>query len=145
MESNGTGSDDGAHTPDPQDQRLPNDDVIGPDLRPRRSRERELGDFTMPVAVLRLVPLAIVIELIGAFVALALLDLIAAITNLAYYQRWSIHLVSPANNHLRGGRHRRPGSRQPGGGADGAVRFGADPRARHPRGHGDHPGRREQG
>src|SRR5262245_55839790 len=82
------------------DARLPEDETIGPDRRPPKTAERELGDFTTPVEILRLVPLALVIGLVSAFVALALLDLIALVTNLAYYQRWSIDFVSPAGNTL---------------------------------------------
>ena len=49
---------------------------------------------------MRLVPAAILIGVVSAFVALLLLDLIGLITNLAYYQRWSITPVSPAANTL---------------------------------------------
>ena len=44
--------------------------------------------------------MAIVIGVIGAYVALALLRLIGLFTNLFFYQRWSTALVSPAGNHL---------------------------------------------
>lgn len=44
--------------------------------------------------------MAIVIGLIGAYVALALLRLIGLFTNLFFFQRWSTALVSPAGNHL---------------------------------------------
>ena len=59
-----------------------------------------LGDFTTTPAVLRLVPLSLVIGALGAGAALALLDAIALVTNLCYYQRVSVHLVSPAANSL---------------------------------------------
>ncbi|MGH7651365.1 MAG: chloride channel protein [Gemmatimonadaceae bacterium] len=44
--------------------------------------------------------MAIVIGVIGAYVALALLRLIGLFTNLFFFQRWSTALVSPAGNHL---------------------------------------------
>lgn len=59
---------------------------------------RELGDFTTSPAVLKLIPLSIVIGVFGAFIALILLDLIAVISNLLYYQRFDFTLVSPRNN-----------------------------------------------
>ncbi|MGH2540407.1 MAG: chloride channel protein [Actinomycetota bacterium] len=78
---------------------LPEDDVLGPDLR-SPGPERALGDFTTGLPVLRLVPFAIVIGVISALLALVLLALIALITNLAYYQRLSFTLNSPAANTL---------------------------------------------
>ncbi|HEU5441644.1 MAG TPA: chloride channel protein, partial [Ktedonobacterales bacterium] len=60
----------------------------------------ELGDFTTSWRVLPLSLLAIVIGVIGAFVALALLRLIGLFTNLFFYQRWDTTLVSPAGNQL---------------------------------------------
>ena len=83
---------------DPDDVR-PQDDILGPDLREGRA-ERGLGDFTMTAQVLRLLPIAAVIGVLAAFVALLLLDLIALITNLAYYQRLSVTPKSPALNTL---------------------------------------------
>jgi H+/Cl- antiporter ClcA/predicted transcriptional regulator len=59
---------------------------------------RKLSDFTTSPSVLKLVPLSIVIGVFGAFIALILLDLIALITNLLYYQTFSLDLVSPRNN-----------------------------------------------
>src|SRR5690242_14639677 len=64
------------------------------------SRARELGDFTTDAQLLVLVPMAAVIGVLGAFVARALVWLIAVITNLAYYHRFSQTLVSPAANQL---------------------------------------------
>jgi chloride channel protein, CIC family len=61
---------------------------------------RELGDFTTTLRVLPISLLAIAIGLLAAFVALALLRMIGLFTNLFYYQRWSVELVSPAGNHL---------------------------------------------
>ena len=64
------------------------------------SRERQLGDFTTTSAILRLVPLAVVIGVLGAGISLALLDMIGFFTNLLYYQRLSVQLVSPNANTL---------------------------------------------
>ena len=61
---------------------------------------RGLRDFTMLPEILKLVPLAIIIGIVGAFIALILLYLIAVITNLLYYQHFSITLVSPRHNTL---------------------------------------------
>lgn len=58
----------------------------------------KLSDFTTSVSVLKLVPLSIIIGVFGAFIALILLDLIALITNLLYYQRFDLDLVSPRSN-----------------------------------------------
>ncbi|MGH9096227.1 MAG: chloride channel protein, partial [Acidimicrobiales bacterium] len=51
-------------------------------------------------AILPLIPLAIAIGAIGAGISLALLDMIGFFTNLFYYQRLSVHLVSPNANTL---------------------------------------------
>jgi CIC family chloride channel protein len=59
-----------------------------------------LADFTTDRRVLVLSGLALVIGALGAVVAYALVWLIAVITNLAYYQRFSSVFVSPAGNHL---------------------------------------------
>ncbi|HXF37993.1 MAG TPA: chloride channel protein [Actinomycetota bacterium] len=75
---------------------LPADDVLGPDLREPGGREPRLGDFTTDRSVLRLVPLALAIGVVSAFAALALLDLIALITNLAYGGRVGLGPASPA-------------------------------------------------
>ena len=61
---------------------------------------KKLGDFTTTSRVLPIAGLAMVIGLIGAYVALALLRLIGFFTNLFYYQRIGSSLVSPAENHL---------------------------------------------
>ena len=58
----------------------------------------KLSDFTTSPAVLKLIPLSIIIGVFGAFIAIILLDLIAFITNLLYYQRIDFDLVSPRNN-----------------------------------------------
>ncbi|MGN6540816.1 MAG: chloride channel protein [Ginsengibacter sp.] len=61
---------------------------------------RKLSDFTTTSAVLKLIPLSIIIGVFGAFIALFLLDLIAVISNLLYYQRFDLNLTSPRNNTL---------------------------------------------
>jgi H+/Cl- antiporter ClcA len=71
-----------------------------PDHRPEVTTERALGDFTTTTAILRLVPLALVVGVLGAGISLALLDMIGFFTNLFYYQRLSVHLVSPNANTL---------------------------------------------
>ena len=60
----------------------------------------KLGDFTTSPRVILISLLALVIGVIGAFVALALLKLIGIFTNLFFFQRWGTDLVSPAGNHL---------------------------------------------
>jgi H+/Cl- antiporter ClcA len=72
----------------------------GADRRLRDTAERALGDFTTTPAILRLVPLAIAVGALGAGISLALLDMIGFFTNLFYYQRLSVHLVSPNANTL---------------------------------------------
>ena len=64
-----------------------------------QSSER-LGDFTTTTRVIAMSALAIVIGVVGAFVALALLRLIGLFTNLFFFQRWDTTLVSPAGNTL---------------------------------------------
>jgi hypothetical protein len=73
---------------------------FGADLRPTATAERGLGDFTATAALLRLVPLAVVTGALGAGISLALLDMIGFFTNLFYYGRVSVHLVSPAASTL---------------------------------------------
>jgi chloride channel protein, CIC family len=71
--------------------------------RPRVDRHapgQALGDFTATWAVLRLVPLALLIGGLSAGISLALLDMIGLFTNLFYYHRLSVQLVSPALNTL---------------------------------------------
>ncbi|MGH2565204.1 MAG: chloride channel protein, partial [Ginsengibacter sp.] len=68
--------------------------------RPSSGAARGLSDFTMPPRVLKLIPLAIIIGIAGAFIALILLDLIALITNLLYYQHFDLTLISPRHNTL---------------------------------------------
>ncbi|HTU29507.1 MAG TPA: chloride channel protein [Solirubrobacteraceae bacterium] len=69
--------------------------------RKRGSRtEQALGDFTADPSLLWLVPIAVGIGALAAGVSLALLDMIGFFTNLFYFQRLSVHLVSPAGNTL---------------------------------------------
>ena len=70
------------------------------DGQPSAGSERGLGDFTTTPAILALVPLAIVVGALGAGISLALLDMIGFFTNLFYFQRLSVHLVSPYANTL---------------------------------------------
>jgi H+/Cl- antiporter ClcA len=62
--------------------------------------EDELADFSTDRRVLLLSAMALMIGAIGALVAYALLWLIAVITNLAFYQRWSASPAEPQGNHL---------------------------------------------
>jgi chloride channel protein, CIC family len=59
-----------------------------------------LGDFSADARLLLLTPMAALVGVISALIAYALVWLIGAITNLAYYQRLNPHLVSPADNRL---------------------------------------------
>src|SRR5215475_15884350 len=69
--------------------------------KPNRQRD-ELADFSTDRRVLVLSGFAVGIGVAAALVAYALVWLIAVITNLAYYQRFSSRFVSPAGNHLGG-------------------------------------------
>jgi H+/Cl- antiporter ClcA/predicted transcriptional regulator len=69
--------------------------------RPTTPGQRgELADFSTDRRVLVLSGMAMAIGVAAALVADALVWLIAVITNLAYYQRFSAHFVSPAGNRL---------------------------------------------
>jgi len=78
----------------------PSDELIGPDERDPLSEEKELGDFTLGWDTVRLAPLAIVIGMISAGVALLLLKLISLVTSLAYFHRWGVSESSPAGHTL---------------------------------------------
>ncbi|MEA2599207.1 MAG: hypothetical protein QOF89_199 [Acidobacteriota bacterium] len=69
--------------------------------KPHQQRD-ELADFSTDRRVLVLSGLALGIGVAAALVAYALVWLIAVITNLAYYQRFSSQFVSPAGHHLGG-------------------------------------------
>ncbi len=92
--------DGGPRDPAGVSDRLPPDDVIGPDDRDPGGAESELADFTTSAGILRLVPLAALIGVLGAGIALGLLELIALFTNLAYFQSLGTDLRSPAGNNL---------------------------------------------
>jgi CIC family chloride channel protein len=62
--------------------------------------EDRLADFTRDVRIVLLSLMALVIGTISAFVAYALLWLIAVITNIAFYQRLSATFISPTDNHI---------------------------------------------
>jgi CIC family chloride channel protein len=66
----------------------------------RAEPKRELGDFTAEPSLLWLVPVAILIGVLAAGISLALLDMIGFLTNLVYFGRLSVHLVSPYGNRL---------------------------------------------
>jgi len=66
----------------------------------RGSTLEELGDFTTTMRVIPISAMAILIGVLGAFVAWFLLRLIGLFTNVFYYQRISTVFVSPAGNHL---------------------------------------------
>ena len=68
-------------------------------MNPRRSAEH-LGDFTATPNLLWLVPVALFIGVLATAIALVLLDMIAFFTNVLYFQRLSLHLVSPYGNRL---------------------------------------------
>jgi len=76
----------------------PSDDEL--EARTAIAGERQLGDFTMTLYDLRLVPLALAIGVIASAIALVLLDLIGLFTNLLYYGRLDVRLASPAQNQL---------------------------------------------
>ncbi len=59
-----------------------------------------LGDFTTDSRLLIITPMAAVVGVMSAFVAVALVWLIGSLTNLFYYHRLSSALVSPAGNQL---------------------------------------------
>lgn len=72
-----------------------------PGPKPTASKaESALGDFTTTPEILKLVPLAIIVGAVGAGVSLALLDMIGFVTNLLYFQRFSVSLSAPNSSHL---------------------------------------------
>src|SRR5689334_12126578 len=62
--------------------------------------EGRLADFTRDKRILLLSLMAVVIGVFSALVAKALVWLIAIITNLTFYQRFSSDFISPTNHHL---------------------------------------------
>jgi CIC family chloride channel protein len=70
-------------------------------IHPAHAADAEkLGDFTTTPRVLLISALATAIGLVSAFIALALLKLIGLFTNLFFFHRWSLAMVSPAANRL---------------------------------------------
>src|SRR4051812_21189491 len=65
-----------------------------------KSEGDTLADFSTNRRVLLLCALAVPIGVIAAFVAKALLWLIAVITNAAFFLRWSAETVTPQQHHL---------------------------------------------
>jgi H+/Cl- antiporter ClcA len=59
-----------------------------------------LADFSRDLIILKLASLALVIGVMSAFIAYALIWLIRAITNLAFYQHLSSEFNSPSQHHL---------------------------------------------
>jgi H+/Cl- antiporter ClcA len=71
------------------------------DAPPAKNQHRDsLADFSTDRRMLLLCLLALPIGAIGAIVAKALLWLIAVITNLVFYWRWSGAPAAPEGNHL---------------------------------------------
>ena len=68
--------------------------------KPQSDAAEQLGDFTAGPRSLAISLLAIAIGVVSAYVAKALLALIALCTNLFYMQRWSFATASPADNTL---------------------------------------------
>jgi chloride channel protein, CIC family len=62
--------------------------------------EDRLADFTRDKRILLLSLMAVVVGVLSAFVAKALVWLIAVFTNLTFYQRFSSEFISPTNHHL---------------------------------------------
>ena len=60
----------------------------------------QLGDFTLTVHDLRLVPLALVASALATITAVVLLDMIGLVTNLGYYGRVDVSLVQPPTSGL---------------------------------------------
>jgi CIC family chloride channel protein len=85
-------------TADPDRQTPPSADAAS--SAPSIPRTDRLGDFTTDSRLLIITPMAAVVGVISAFVAVALVWLIGSLTNLFYYHRLSSALVSPAGNQL---------------------------------------------
>ena len=66
------------------------------------ARASDLGDFTTTWRVVPMSVAAVAIGLLSTCVAWALLRLIGLFTNLFFFQRWGVTLVSPAGHHLGG-------------------------------------------
>jgi H+/Cl- antiporter ClcA len=62
--------------------------------------EDRLADFTRDYRILTLSLIAVIVGVISSFVAKVLVWLIAVITNVSFYQKFSTAFISPAGNHL---------------------------------------------
>jgi H+/Cl- antiporter ClcA len=69
-------------------------------LAPEPPDLSELGDFTTNYRVIPISLLAIVVGVVGAYLAVALLTLINIFTQLFFYHRWSTAPISPSQNTL---------------------------------------------
>ena len=76
----------------------PSDSVMGAGEGSAEA-DRTLGDFTITWRTVQLLPLAVVIGILAAAVALGLLDLIGLITHVAYYGNVGTSLVAPTFHH----------------------------------------------
>lgn len=81
------------------DRSVPSDSVMGAGEGSAEGAERALGDFTITWRTVQLLPLAVVVGILAAAVALGLLDLIGLITHLAYYGNVGTSLVAPTLHH----------------------------------------------
>jgi H+/Cl- antiporter ClcA/predicted transcriptional regulator len=71
-----------------------------PKIQHSKTRPQDLGDFTTTTRVIPISLMAVVIGVIGAYVAWFLLKLIGLFTNLFYFHRFDFSFASPAENHL---------------------------------------------
>ena len=78
----------------------PDTSQLDASARPLPGIANRLGDFTTDTRLLIITPMAAVVGVMSAFVAVALVWLIGNLTNLFYYHRISSKMVSPAGNHL---------------------------------------------
>src|SRR5262245_50215254 len=67
---------------------------------PRHKKAAHIGDFTTTLRLLPIAALAVLIGAFAAYVAAALLKLIGFFTNIFFFQRLETSLVSPAGHHL---------------------------------------------
>ena len=70
------------------------------DFSPPTSASENLGDYTVGPRMLTITVFALGIGVVSAFVALGLLQLIGLFTNIFFYQRLAVDLVSPVGHHL---------------------------------------------
>ncbi len=74
--------------------------LVAPSPPPASENGDHLADFTRDVRVINLSLMAVVIGVVSALVAYVLVWLIAVITNLSYYHRFSSAFISPDKHHL---------------------------------------------